>query len=63
MTMEYKVKVHATGKNGAGGVGFMYWTWSGATVNPDDAAIFTDETMPSFFKQSLNQPYVEKVYI
>lgn len=63
MTREYKVKVYATGKNGAGGLGFMYWTWSGATVNFDDAAIFTDETMPSFFKQSLAQPYIEKIFI
>lgn len=42
---------------------FMYWTWSGATVCIDDAAIFTESTVPDLFRPSLNQPYVERIYL
>ena len=41
----------------------MYWTLSGATTDVEEAHVFTDASVPPFFKQSLEQPYIEKIYI
>ena len=57
MSKGYKVKVNTE----YGGV--MYWTLSGSTLDINSAYIFTDNTMPDFYKQSLDQPYIEKLYI
>ncbi len=52
----FKVRVHTS-------KGLMYWTWSSSTVKIEDAAIFTEETMPELFKQSSEQSYIEKIYL
>lgn len=48
----FKVKVN-TNK------GSTYWTFSGSTTVFEDAAVFTMESMPDFFRQSLNQEFIE----
>jgi hypothetical protein len=58
---KYKVKVHI--KDRSGEWSYMYWALSGATLDEDKAYVFTDATMPDFYKQSLEQPYVEREYV
>lgn len=60
---EPKFKVRVNAKSKLGDPSFMYWTLSGSTINFDKAHVFTESTVPDFFKQSLNQPYIEKVYV
>lgn len=48
----FKVKVN-TNK------GSSYWTLSGSTTVLEDAAVFTIDSMPDFFRQSLNQDSIE----
>lgn len=50
----FKVKVNTS-------KGSSYWTLSGSTANIDLAVIFTKETVPDFFKQSLEQDYIELI--
>ena len=39
--------------------GSSYWTLSGSTTIFEDAVVFTMESMPDFFRQSLNQDSIE----
>lgn len=39
--------------------GSSYWTLSGSTTIFEDAAVFTMDSMPDFFRQSLNQDFIE----
>ncbi len=61
MNRKFIVKVHA--KNRSGEPSYMYWTLSGATTDVEAAYVFTSATVPDFYKQSLEQPYIEKIYI
>lgn len=58
---KFIVKVYAYSKSGE--KGYMYWTLSGSTTDVEAAHVFTDASVPPFFKQSLEQPYIEKIYI
>ncbi len=61
MNRKFIVKVHAKSKSGE--PSHMYWTLSGSTIDREAAYVFTDATVPDFYKQSLEQPYIEKIYI
>lgn len=54
MTGEFIVRVNIKDS-------YMYWTLSGGTVDIEKAHVFTEETVPTFFQQSLEQPYVQRV--
>ncbi|MDN3679723.1 hypothetical protein QWZ04_05205 [Vibrio tapetis subsp. quintayensis] len=48
----FKVKVNTS-------KGSSYWTLSGSTTIFENAAIFTMDTMPDFFRQSLEQDFID----
>ncbi|MDD9194540.1 hypothetical protein PVK62_01670 [Aliivibrio sp. S3MY1] len=50
----FKVKVNTI-------KGSSYWTLSGSTTIFEDAAIFSMDSMPDFFRQSLTQEFIELV--
>ncbi|MGR6838507.1 hypothetical protein ACU5DF_05075 [Aliivibrio wodanis] len=39
--------------------GSSYWTLSGSTTILEDAAVFSMDSMPDFFRQSLTQDFIE----
>lgn len=51
-SQRFKVKVNTS-------KGSSYWTLSGSTTAFENAAIFTMDTMPDFFRQSLEQDFIE----
>ncbi|OCH16657.1 MULTISPECIES: hypothetical protein [unclassified Aliivibrio] len=52
----FKVKVNTS-------KGSSYWTLSGSTTIIEDAAVFTMDSMPDFFRQSLKQDFIELLAI
>lgn len=61
MNRKYIVKVNYYSKTR--GNSYSYWTLSGSTIDVDKAYVFTDATVPDLFKGSLEQSYVEKIYL